>query len=393
MDADRCPPERFVPTHLTRRDALGLAAAAAVGSLATSTRRATAVAGPREPTWAAELTAAIPPAMRSIPGAIVGVWQDGQPDYIRAFGVRDTATGTPMTPDLYMRIGSNTKAFTTTAILQLVDQGRIGLDDPIETYVPGVPNGDRITIRQLGMMRSGLFDYSTVTIPTLPNDPQHQWTARELLAIAFSRQPIFEPDAQFDYNNTNTVLLGVVVEQVTAQSIRDYIQEHILTPVGLIHTSFPVGAEFPAPHPRSYWRTPDGEIVDTSDWNTSWGDAAGQMVSTLEDLRIWARDLATGTLLTPATQRERERFLPAEDEGEGVVYGFGMTDNNGWRGHDGNVLGGTTYPFYLPSQRMTLVVLFNSSIDVLDGNALMQTITRVIAPNNVWPNPPPGYAG
>jgi D-alanyl-D-alanine carboxypeptidase len=388
MDAPRRPPQQSRPARLTRRDALGLAAAVAVGGLATS-----AIAGPKDAPWAAELTAAIPPAMRSIPGVIVGVWQDGQPDYIRAFGVQDTATGKPMTPDLFMRIGSNTKAFTTTAILQLVDQGRIGLDDPIATYVPGVPNGDRITIRQLGSMRSGLFDYSTVTIPTWPDDPQHQWTSQELLAIGFSQPPIFAPDARFDYNNTNTVLLGVVVETVTGQSIRDYIHEHILAPQGLTHTSFPIGAEFPAPHARGYWRTPQGEIADTSDWNTSWGDAAGQMVSTLDDLRSWAHTLATGTLLTPETQQQRERFLPAEDEGEGVVYGLGMTDNNGWRGHDGNILGYTAYPFYLPAQQMTLVVLFNGSIDVLDGNALMQAITRVIAPNHVWPNPPPGYEG
>jgi D-alanyl-D-alanine carboxypeptidase len=113
-----------------------------------------------------------------------------------------------------------------------------------------------------------------------------------------------------------------------------------------------------------------------------------EMISTLEDLRIWAHDLATGKLLKPATQREREQFLPAPDEGEGVVYGFGMTDNNGWRGHDGNVLGYVTYPFYLPTQEMTLVVLLNSSVDILDSVALMQAITRVISPDNVWPNPP-----
>jgi D-alanyl-D-alanine carboxypeptidase len=390
MDAERRPRERPVPVRLTRRSALELAATVALGSLASSTGRATARAGFEIAPWAEELTAVIEALLprMTILGAIVGVWQDGQPDYVRAFGVRDSATGAPMTPDLHMRIGSNTKAFTTTAILQLVDQGRIGLDDPVGKYVPSVPNGDRITIRQLGMMRSGLFDYSSVTVPEWADDPHRQWTSRELLAIAFSRPPIFEPDAQFDYNNTNTVLLGVVVEEVTGQPIRDYIREHIIEPLGLAHTSFPVGAEFPAPHSRGYWRAPTGRIVDNTDWNYSWGDAAGQMVSTVDDLHVWAHALATGALLSPAAQRERERFLPADDEGVGVVYGQGMTDNNGWRGHDGNVLSHTAYPFYLPSQRMTLVVLLNSSLDVLDGNDLMQAITRVIAPKNVWPDPP-----
>ena len=377
-------------TRLNRRQALQLAAAGAVGSLATRTRRATAAADPASAPWAAELTETISALLpqTTIPGAIVGVWQEGQPDYVQAFGVQDPDTGEPMTPDLYMRIGSNTKSFTTTAILQLVDQGRIDLDDPVESYVSGVPNGDQITIRQLGMMRSGLLNYAEITIPQLPSEPQRQWTAEELLAIAFSHPPIFAPGAQFDYSNTNTVLLGVVVEQVTGQPIRDYIHEHIIEPEALTHTSFPLGAEFPAPHPHGYWRTPEGDIVDTTDWNTSWGGAAGQMVSTLDDLHVWARDLATGTLLTPATQREREQFLPAPDEGEGVVYGFGMSDNNGWRGHVGNVLGYVTYPVYLPAQQMTLVVLLNSSVDILDSVVVMQAITRVISPDNVWPNPP-----
>jgi D-alanyl-D-alanine carboxypeptidase len=393
MRVYRTLPQRTIQARLNRRQALTLAAAGAAASVASRSRGAAAAPGRQTATapWAAELTATISEVLSqtTITGAIVGVWQEGQPDYVQAFGVQDTDTGEAMTPDLYMRIGSNTKSFTTTAILQLVDQGRIGLDDPVEMYVPDVPNGGEITIRQLGMMRSGLFNYAEVTIAQWPSEPQRQWTAEELLGVAFSQPPVLTPDSRFDYCNTNTVLLGVVVEQVTGQPIRDYIHEHIIEPEGLAHTSFPVGAEFPAPHPRGYWATSEGEIVDTSGWNTSWGGAAGQMVSTLDDLRLWARDLATGTLLTPATQREREQFLPAPDEGVGVGYGFGMTDNNGWRCHVGNVLGYVTYPVYLPAQEMTLVVLLNSSIDIFDSVTLMQAITRIISPDNVWPDPPP----
>ena len=390
MCNDCTPIQQSVRARLTRRHVFGLAAAGAVGSVALGARRAIAAPGAQTAPWAAELTEAVSALLprTTIPGAIVGVWQDGQPDFVQAFGVQDTTTGEAMTADLYMRIGSNTKSFTTTAVLQLVDQGRIGLDDPIETYVPGVPNGDKITIRQLGMMRSGLLNYAEITIPRLANEPQRQWTAEELLAISFSHSPIFAPGARFDYSNTNTVLLGVVVERVTGQPIRDYIREQILEPEGLTHTSFPVGAEFPTPHPRGYWLTPEGEIVDTSGWNTSWGGAAGQMISTVDDLRRWARILATGALLTPETQREREQVLPAPDEGEGVVYGFGMSDNNGWRCHVGNVLGYVAYPVYLPAQQMTLVVLLNSSVDILDSVDVMQAITRIISPDNVWPNPP-----
>src|SRR6185295_12332316 len=119
------------------------------------------------------LNEAIPAAMAraSIPGAIVGVWQDGREPYVRAFGVRDTATGQPMTTDLYMRIGSTTKTFTVTAILMLVDQGKIGLDDPVDRYVKGVPSGDQITLRQLAAMRSGLYDYSDDTKSEMMENP------------------------------------------------------------------------------------------------------------------------------------------------------------------------------------------------------------------------------
>ena len=114
----------------------------------------------------------------AIPGAIVGVWQDGAPPYVRAFGVRDTASGEPMATNLHMRIGSLTKTFVTTAILQLADKGKLGLEDPISKYVPGVPNGDAITLRQLAAMRSGLYNYTDEVVPALASQPQRQWTTR-----------------------------------------------------------------------------------------------------------------------------------------------------------------------------------------------------------------------
>ena len=121
---------------------------------------AAAVSG-RSGSRAAALTAAIRGVMRqeSIPGAIVGVWRRGAVPYVRAFGVRDIATGRPMSTNLRMRIGSVSKTFTGTALLQLVDRGKISLDSPISRYIAGVPHGNRITIRELAEMRSGLFDY------------------------------------------------------------------------------------------------------------------------------------------------------------------------------------------------------------------------------------------
>ena len=338
------------------------------------------------------LTETIPRAMQqaSVPGAIVGVWQDGAAPFVRAFGVRDTASGEPMTTNLYMRIGSVTKTFVTTAILQLVDQGKLGLDDPISTYVPDVPNGDTITIRQLAAMRSGLYSYSNEVIPALADQPDRQWTPEELLEISFRHAPLFPPDAEFDYSNTNTVLLGFVIEKVSGQSLNTYIDEHLTGAENLAHTVFPTDdTSIPAPHARGYTTLPDGTITDATDWNASWGWAAGNMISTLDDLRVWVRDVATGKLLSPATQREREQsFQLAPSEGEGSLYGLGLENHNGWIGHNGNITGYQAYAYYLPPERTTMVVLVNSNDDLLGVWNLVGEITKIVSPDHLWPLPP-----
>src|SRR5829696_8256573 len=216
-----------------------------------------------------------------------------------------------MAPDLYMRIGSTTKTFTVTAILMLADQGKLGLDDPIDRYVEGVPSGKQITLRQLAAMRSGLYNYGDDTNPKLPEEPFRQWTPRELLETAFRHPLLFPPGSAFDYSNTNTVLLGVVVEKVSGQSLASFIEQNILKPQGMNRTVFPAAAEFPPPHAQGYFKLPDGTVVDATEWNPSWGWASGNMISTLDDMRVWARDFALGKLISPAMKRERDRFLPA----------------------------------------------------------------------------------
>jgi D-alanyl-D-alanine carboxypeptidase len=337
-----------------------------------------------------KLSETIPRGMQeaSIPGAIVGVWQDGAAPYVRAFGVRDTASGEPMATNLYMRIGSLTKTFTVTAVLQLVDQGKLGLDDPIGKYVLGVPDGGAITIRQLAAMRSGLYNYTDEVIPTLASAPQRQWRPEELLAISSRHPPRFPAGTEFDYSNTNTVLLGLVVEKVSGQSLNTYIDERIARAENLAHTVFPTDPALPSPHAHGYTKTPEGRLVDSTDWNPSWGWAAGQMVSTVDDLRKWARAVATGKLLSPASQREREQFLLAPSEGRGSLYGLGLEYQNGWIGHNGNIAGYQAYAYYLTPQRTTMVVLVNSNADVLGTWNLVAEITKIISPDHLWPLPP-----
>ncbi|MGW4893318.1 serine hydrolase domain-containing protein [Kitasatospora sp. NPDC004240] len=323
-----------------------------------------------------------------IPGVIVGLWRPGRPDYVRTFGVADTATGRPMDEHMNIRIGSETKTFTVTALLQLVDECLIGLDDPIGRYVDGVPDGERITLRQLAEMRSGLYSYTEDAdfAHALLSDPYRQWTPEEVLPYGFGHDNLFEPGARFDYSNSNLVLLGLVIEKVTGRDLASVIRDRVTGPGRLRHTFLPAGAEFPHPHPHGYTdQTLSGATADATDWNPSWGWAAGAMISDLHDLRHWAEDLATGTLLSPATQAERLRTLPTGFPG--TSYGLGIFDSNGWIGHNGSIPGYETVTVYLPEERATLVVMLNT--DTLHeghepSKLVAGAITGIATPDHVY---------
>lgn len=325
-----------------------------------------------------------------VPGVQVALSAPGKGAYVRAFGVADKATGAPMTDRLNMRIGSETKTFTVTAVLTLVDDGKIGLDDPIGKYVAGVPNGDRITLRELAGMRSGLFNYSADEdfFKALTSDPQRPFTPQELLAYSFKHPVLFEPDAKFDYCNTNLILLGLVVEKISGQTLADYITEEVVEPAGLKHTLFPTGAEFPTPHAQGYTdQTASGKTEDAADWNPSWGWAAGAMISDLTDMRQWAKVVATGELLTPATQAERLDVVPALP---GTGYGLGIFNVQGWIGHNGSLPGYQSLTVYDPQSKATLVVLLNTDIaaEGEEPSTLFgQAITKIVTPERVFTLP------
>ncbi|OKI12548.1 serine hydrolase domain-containing protein [Streptomyces sp. CB03911] len=346
-----------------------------------------------------ELTARLDKAVEDvrrqagIPGVIAGLWMPGRGSYVRATGVADTVTGEPMTTDLFMRIGSETKTFTVTALLRLVDDHRIGLDDPISDYVDGVPGGEGITLRQLAEMRSGLFPYSSDPdfVQALEGDPSRTFTPQELLAYGFRHGSTSAPGEVFQYSNSNLVLLGLVVEKVSGLRLADFVRRQVLRPARLRHTLFPAGAEFPAPHARGYSdETPSGEITDATDWNLSWAWAAGAMISDLPDLRRWAEIVATGTLLRPETQAERLKTLPTGFPG--TSYGLGIFETGGWIGHNGSLPGYESVTVHLPAQKATLVLLINTDVRSQGqepSTLLARAITEIVTPDNVYDRPVP----
>ncbi|KMO99779.1 beta-lactamase [Streptomyces roseus] len=325
-----------------------------------------------------------------VPGVMVSLSAPGKGSYVRTFGVADKATGAPIRTDMNMRIGSVTKTFTVTALLQLVDQGKVRLDDPIGMYVAGVPNGDRITLRQLAEMRSGLFNYSEDEgfFKALTTDPRRPFTPQELLAYSFKHPVLFQPGAKFYYCNTNLILLGLVVEKQSGQKLDDYINEKVVRPAGLHHTLFPVGAEFPKPHSQGYTdQTASGKTEDAADWNPSWGWAAGAMISDLDDLKAWTKVMATGTLLKPATQAERLKVVEALP---GTGYGLGIFNVQGWIGHNGSLPGYQALAVYLPEAKATLAVMLNTDVayEGSEPSTLFgQAITKVVTPDHVFTLP------
>ncbi|MEE1827852.1 serine hydrolase [Streptomyces sp. BE20] len=326
----------------------------------------------------------------SIPGVIVSVSSPGG-SYLKAFGVSDKVAGTPMVTGLNMRIGSETKTFTVTGLLKLVDQGKAGLDDPIGTYVSDVPNGDTITLRQLAAMQSGLFSYTQDEefVQTLEADPDRVFTPQQLLSYAFKHPVNFAPGAKFEYSNTNTVLLGLVIEKLSGQPLGTFLKQQVFEPADLGRTVFPVGSEFPQPHARGYTnQTPNGAIADSTDWDPSWAWAAGAIISDQADLQKWAKVVATGTLLTPQTQAQR--LKPQPSTVPDTWYGLGIFYNHGWIGHNGSLPGYQSVVVYLPSAQTSLVVLLNTDVSFQGqepSTLFAQAVTEIISPANVYTLP------
>ncbi|MEU1313044.1 serine hydrolase domain-containing protein [Streptomyces cinnamoneus] len=348
------------------------------------------------PAVAQQLDEAVQRVMReaNVPGVTVGLWTPDKGRYVRSFGIADKSNGRKMSSDMYIRIGSETKTFTVTALLELVDQGKLNLDDPIGKYIDGVPNGNTITLRQLAGMRSGLFNYSEDAdfYKALTSDPRRPFTPQQLLDYAFKHPVLFPPGEKFSYCNTNLILLGLVVEKAGGRPLGDFIRENVLAPAGMHDTLFPAGAEFPNPHAQGYTnQTASGKIEDAADWNPSWGWAAGAMISDLEDLRVWARTVATGilpngeTMISAATQKQRLTTAPTTIPGAG--YGLGIFNVQGWIGHNGSLPGYETLTVYLPEARATLVVLLNTDVDH-DGaepsTLFGEAITKIVTPGNVY---------
>lgn len=329
-----------------------------------------------------DLDAALKKAFResSAPGVVAAV-QTPEYTWIRAVGVADRSSKRPMTPEMYHRIGSVTKTFTASLLLKAAGDGLLSLDDTIDQYVKGVPNGDEITLRQLATMTSGVATYSeTRKFPGDPGADLHRvWKPEELVEIGIKDSPLFDPGTQFNYSNTNYVLLGLVLEQVTGKSMAELTREQIIGPLDLEDTSFPDRADnsIPDPHAQGYTlqgRSSGQKPRDATDWSTSSAWTAGMMISTVDDLLVYGRALGTGKgLLSPAQQKERIDSLASDVppfdqpplEGD-FGYGLGLMKEHGWIGHSGVIAGYNTALYY--NQELDAVLVVEANSDIASGD-------------------------
>jgi len=301
-----------------------------------------------------------------VPGAIFALRDMNGDARIWTSGRADLETGEPMSKDLYFAIGSVTKSYTATMVLQLVDDGLVKLDGPIGTYLPGlVPRENDITIRHLLGMRSGLGDYGTNPefAKFLETDPLRVFTPEQLVKLSLDKTG--EPDREFRYTNANYILLGMLIEKVTNNSLQDEMKRRILQPLGMSHTFMLMEMKMPTPYARGYYYE-EGKVGDgtyLSHPSVTW--TAGGIVSTVADQLIWAKALVEGRLLSPRSHSEQFTMKPAPSK-QNFDYGLGVVNLNGLLGHGGN-LNNCYTSFVGRYHGYDVVILVNGQAGAADG--------------------------
>jgi D-alanyl-D-alanine carboxypeptidase len=327
-----------------------------------------------------------------VPALLVGVWDPTDGFYTTALGTADLESGEAAQVEDAFRIGSVTKTFIATLVLQQVDEGSVDLDTPVAEYLPDLsetyPDIGKVTVRQLLAMQSGLPDFEAVVTGSAALDDTFTtktWTAEELIDTAMQSGEV-KPAGQTpaEYSNTNYIVLGELLEAVTEEELPDLVTSGLLDPFGLSRTDYPPADDttLAAPFLRGYvtasgvepLTTAGGTLepnTDVTDWTASWGGAAGIMSSTLEDLATWAGADFGSALLSESLQQERTEFEPVDKQAPLLDYGLGLMQIGSWLGHQGGIPGWTTLAVRDSESGAIVVLAINSSGDVASLDQLV----------------------
>jgi len=322
-----------------------------------------------------------------VPATLIGVWDAKGGSFIRAFGYSDLENKVPLTPADHFRIGSNTKTFVISVLLQLVAEKKLSLDDPLSRFSPGVtiPNGENITVRELCNMRSGLFEaYDTAQFAQLNMKVPKDFDPKTLVEWAMKQKPYFPPGKGYQYSNTNYLLLGIIIESITKDSIGSQIRKRLLEPFGLTQTFYPETEAMPSPWVHGYHRDKQGNWEDIS--NTipvAFMGSAGAMISDMNDIRRWIELYATGRTCGAGTYNDLINCIPFLGN---TSFGLGITCSEGWYGYTGALPGYNTADYYSPETGITILAWINyQAKEPVEGVAsvMVRDIARILTPDHV----------
>jgi len=306
-------------------------------------------------------------ANTGLPGMIVS-YSCGGYTWEKAKGYANAQDKIPMKLDNMYRIGSVTKTFTITVLLQLVDEGKLSLDDKISKFFPRIPNGDNITVRMLADMRSGYYNYSEGAAfdDSLLNRPGKVWSNQQLVDFAMQNPPYFPPNTDFHYANTNTILIAMIIEKLTGSLLKDEVKNRITDKLGLKNTYMATGKEMSGDYSHGYNDNSDTLYIPLKDvttlYDVSWAGAAGDMISNLQEMKIYMKALGRGELYSKEMQTQRTNWSSSHGT---MQYGLGMfTPGGGFLGHNGSIPGFTNFSVYNPDKDCLLIVMFNTQSNI-----------------------------
>ena len=299
---------------------------------------------------------------KKIASYAVAVVKDGRLVLARGYGYADLENSVPATAETVYRLGSITKQFTSMAILQLAEQGKLSVDDELTKFLPDYPlAGHKVTIHQLLNHTSGIKSYTSLRgfFKTARQDLSHE----EMLAL-FKDEPVdFEPGAKMQYNNSGYYLLGLVIEKASGQSYAEYLSEHIFKPLGMHATRYD-GLRPLIPHRAAGYKRARGEIVIDDPISMTAPFAAGALVSNVLDLIKWHQALEAGDFLSSASYEAMYRPTTLPDgKVQKYGYGWGLGDLAGHRklSHGGGINGFSTMIARYPDDRLAVIVLANTA--------------------------------
>lgn len=305
-----------------------------------------------------------------MPGAVLLI-STPQGEWSGASGFSDLQAGLPMKPTDRFSLASTSKTFVAVVVLQLAGMGEIDLDAPIVNYLPSdisshIVNSDRITVRQLLNHTSGVAEYlnNDFNEATKTRSRDNPWKAKEAIQYIYDTQPQAQPGKRFIYTDTNYILLELIVENVTGNSLEKVVRSQILNPLVLNSTFTELREKIPGGLVNGYSKSDqDGLRQSYANRNLGNGLGDGGLVSTAHDLNVFLRALlAQKTLLSPVMMRKMLSFV---DGGGGMKYGLGIQRLRGsaltgpWLGHSGSYSGFQSLMFYLPKRDITVVALTN----------------------------------